>query len=109
MNPNGLNEQDIFKTGTSISEPVPWFASLLRQFRQRSEDRQASPVHLTAAPDPAALDKFVKSSALLPSILATMRDRFSRRRPIETSSAPVEVAELWSKDNSGYSGLASVG
>jgi len=111
MNPNDSNEQDIFKTGTSISRTQPWFSSILAQLRQRREDRAATPaVPITAKPDPSALDKFVKSKSLLTSIIGTARDIFSNRhRKIETTATPVEVVELWSKDNSGYSGLISVG
>lgn len=108
MNPYEFNEQDIFKTGTSISEPVPWFSSIRRQLRQRREDRHAPAQPLTATPDPTALDKFVKSSSLFSSIVSAARDMFSHHK-IETTVAPVEVQELWSKDNSGYSGLISVG
>ena len=108
MNSNELNEQDIFRTGTSISEPVPWFSSIRRQLHQRREDRQNAPARVTAAPDPTALDKFVTSKSLLSSIFSLTRDRFSHRK-IEMTATPVEVEEIWSKDNSGYSGLVSVG
>ena len=110
MNPNDSNEQDIFKTGTSISRSQPWFSSILAQLRQRREDQSASAPPITAAPDPSALDKFVKSKSLLASIFGTAGDMVSsRHRKIETTAAPVEVVEIWSKDNSGYSGLISVG
>lgn len=66
-----------------------------------------SPTPLTAKPDPTALDKFVRSESLLASIMSAARDTFSHHK-IETSVAPVEVEEIWSKDNSGYSGLISV-
>ena len=109
MNPNDSNEQDIFKTGTSISRTQPWFSSILVQLRQRREDRSAPSLTITAQPDPSALDKFVKSKSLMGSIIGTARDILSNRnRKIETTAAPVEVAELWSKDNSGYSGLISI-
>jgi periplasmic protein TonB len=109
MNPYESHEQDIFKTGTSLSDPLPWFSSIRRQLQQRREDREhPSSAHVTARPDPTALDKFVEPESLLSSIVLAWRDRFSHRR-IHTTATPVEVEELWSKDNSGYSGLASVG
>jgi periplasmic protein TonB len=120
MNPYSSDEQDIFKTGTSISETVPWFKSILRQMRLRAEEQQAVRADITAQPDPSALDKFVgpKSSfrwglfIFLPflSVISAIRERNAyQHRKIETTAAPVEVEELWGKDNSGYSGLVSIG
>jgi protein TonB len=110
MKLNGSHEQDIFKTGTSISEPVSWFQSIIRYFRQRKEDRGATPAAVTSAPDPTALDKFVQARSPLASILWTIRDmRLDKNRHIEMTAQPVEVQELWSPDKSGYSGLISVG
>jgi protein TonB len=103
-------DPSIFKTGTSLSQTQPWFSSILKQFRQNREDRNMPSAHVTAAPDPSALDKFVKPKPLLGSILATVRGLLADRgRTIETTAAPVEVEDLWSKDNSGYSRLLSVG
>ena len=110
MNPSEPNEQDIFKTGISISEPMPWYKSILRQLRQRAEERNAPHAEITARPDPSVLDKFVKPKSPFLSLIATVRDmRAYRHHRIETTATPVEVEELWSKDNSGYSGLVSVG
>src|SRR5262245_47818325 len=111
MSPNESNEQDIiFKTGVSISERVPWYKSIFVQMRQRAEQRSAPHAEITAQPDPSALDKFVKSKSPFASLIATIRDIFAyRHHRIETTAAPIEVEELWSKDNSGYSGLVSVG
>jgi TonB family protein len=111
MSPNESNEQDIiFKTGISISEPVPWYKSILRQMRQRAEEAQSPHVDITARPDPSALDKFVRSKSPFTSLISTVRDMLAyRRQKIEITATPVEVEELWSKDNSGYSGLVSVG
>jgi TonB family protein len=110
MNPNEPNEQDIFKTGTSLSEPQPWFASILKQLRQNREDRDKPRIHVTSAPDLSALDKFVKPKLLLGSILATAQAMLDERgRTIQTTATPIEVEDLWSKDKSGYSRLLSVG
>jgi len=109
MNPNELNEQDIFKTGTSLSEPQPWFSSLLKQLRQNREDRDKPPAHLTAAPDLSALDKFVKPKPLLESILATARAMLDDRgRTIQMTATPIEVEDLWSKSNAGLPRVLSV-
>jgi TonB family protein len=110
MNSNEIKEQDIFKTGTSISAPVPWFASLARQFRQNREDRQTPHVEVTARPDPTALDKFVIRPSLWSSIFSTARGMFSdRHRVIQTTAAPVEVQDLWSKEGHSLSGVLSLG
>jgi periplasmic protein TonB len=110
MNPNDSNEQEIFKTGIQISEPVSWLGSIKRQLRQRKEDRNAPPAQITAAPDPAALDHFVKSRSPLSSIAWTIRDILAdKNRKLDITAQPVAVEDLWSKDDSGYSGLLSVG
>jgi TonB family protein len=110
MNPNQSYDQDIFKTGITISESRPWFASIAQQFRQRREDRQTPHVDISARPDPTALDKFVKSKSLIGSIVSTARGMFAdRHRHIETTAAPVEVQDLWSHENHAYSGLLSLG
>jgi periplasmic protein TonB len=109
MNSNDSNEQEIFKTGIQISEPESWLQSIVRHFRQRRKDRETPPAAVTAAPDPNALDKFVKSRSPLTSILWTIRDmRSDKNRHYDITAAPVEVQELWSKDKSGYAGLLSV-
>src|SRR5688572_25269072 len=109
MNPHDSNEQEIFKTGTRLSASESWLQSIARQLRQRREDRELPPASVTAAPDPHALDKFVKSRSPLASILWTIRDmRSDKNRHYDVTAAPVEVQELWSKDKSGYAGLLSV-
>src|SRR5262245_55718601 len=109
MNPNERNEQDIFKTGISISQTQPWFSSILQYFRNRREDRDAPAAVLTAAPDPTVLDKFVKPKGLLSSIFSTAKGMWSERgRTIEMTAAPVEVEELWSRKNRGAQYATSV-
>jgi TonB family protein len=110
MNSNDSNEQEIFKTGTRISQSESWLQSIARQLRQRREDRDKAPASVSSAPDPHALDKFVKARSPLASILWTLRDmRADKSRHYDITAAPVEVQELWSKDKSGYAGLLSVG
>jgi TonB family protein len=109
MDPNEYNGQDIFKTGTSISQPQPWFRNILKQFRQRREDRNLQPIHLTARPDLSVLKKYEKPKTLLGSIMSTAEGMLADRgRTIQTTAAPVEVEELWSKKGGGFSGLMSV-
>ena len=110
MNPSEINEQDIFKTGTSLSEPRTWLSSILEQIRQNREDHNRPSAQITAAPDPSALDKFVKPKPLLGSILATARGMLADRgRTLQMTATPIEVEDLWSKDKSGLARLLSVG
>ncbi len=108
MNPNESNEQDIFKTGISISQTQPWFSSILLQLRQR---RQVGPrPQITAVPDSSVLDKFIEPPSLLKSILATAKSMIADRgRTIQMTATPLEVEELWAKGNSGYTSMISVG
>jgi protein TonB len=109
MNPYDSNDQEIFKTGTRLSASESWLQSIVRQLRQRREERELPPASVTAAPDPEALDKFIKSRSPLSSILWTIRDmRSDKNRHYDVTAAPVEVQDLWSKDKSGYAGLLSV-
>jgi periplasmic protein TonB len=110
MNPNASNEQDIFKTGTSISQTQPWYKSIIEQFRQRREDRDAPSVHITATPDPSVLEKFVEPPGLLNSIISTAKGMLrDRGRTIEMTATPVEVEELWTKPHTFSRMLYSAG
>jgi TonB family protein len=110
MNSKQPLDQDIFKTGVSISETRPWYASIVRQIRQKREEQNAPHAEVTARPDPSALDKFVTTPSLISSIVSTARGMFSERhRRIETTAAPVEVQELWSREGHGVSGMLSLG
>ena len=66
MNPNDSNEQDIFKTGISISR-----TAALVQLDPRANSASAGRIatrrmlQITAAPDPSVLDKFVEPTSLL--------------------------------------------
>jgi TonB family protein len=110
MNLYGSDEQEIFKTGTRISDRASWFDSLRRQLRERREDRNAPPpAPITAAPDAAALDHLVQSKTPLSSLLWTIRDILAdKNRTLEITARPVEVEDLWSPDKSGSSKLLSV-
>jgi len=111
MNPKQFNEQDIFKTGTSISQPKTWLSSILDQIRQSREEQNAPAAHITATPDPSALDKFVKPKAsLLGSIIETARGMLADRgRTIETTATPIEVEDLWSRHSHSPTTLLSIG
>jgi len=103
-------DQEIFKTGIQISERVSWFDSIRQYFRDQRESRNVPQARITAAPDPTALDKFVKSRTPLSSVIWTIKDIMSdKNRHLDVTAKPVEVVELWSPDKSGYSGLLSVG
>lgn len=111
MKPTDPNEQGVFSTGTRISDSESWFKSILRQFRERREDRNAPPPEITASRDPSALNNLIQNPSSIASLFEGVKARFSdwrHPRQIEMSATPVEVEELWSKDNSGYSGLISL-
>jgi TonB family protein len=110
MNAKDHNEQEIFQTGTTISDPVSWFSSILRQLRARREEQNSPAPPLTANPDPEGLKVMLPQRSTIASLVWTVRDVLSsRNQKIETTATPVAVEELWSTDNSGYSGLVSVG
>jgi len=99
---NEAQGRDIFTTGTSISEPNAWFVSLLRQIRESlAERRNPTPkVEITAERDPSALDKLVNPPSQIASLYSTVRSIINEKlhpHHIETTAAPVEVEELWSK------------
>jgi TonB family protein len=108
MKPNDSPEQGPFSAATSISESKSWFSSIARQLRERREARSNPPVEVTAEPDPTALQKFVEAPGLLGSIGSLISDVFSPRK-IVSSVDPVEVQEIWSKQNYKYPGLISLG
>jgi periplasmic protein TonB len=113
MKTNDAKDRDIFSTGTSISEPNAWFISLIRQFRERSAERRNPVQHaeITAEKDPSALDKLVDPPSQISSLFATIRDIIDEKRHprhIETTAAPVDVEELWSKRKMQIPGLVSL-
>jgi TonB family protein len=99
---NEAEGRDIFTTGTSISESNAWFISLLRQIRENlAERRNPTPkVEITAERDPSALDKLVNPPSQIASLYSSVKSIINEKlhpRHIETTAAPVEVEELWSK------------
>jgi TonB family protein len=109
MKPKDPNEQDVFVTGTSISETESWISSILRQLRDRRERRNTPAPQLTATPDESVLRHFVEAPSLFTSLKRAVSDWIHPPK-IETSVAPVEVEDIWSKDpHSRTSGIISLG
>src|SRR4030095_10253766 len=102
MNPNDLNEQDIFKTGTSLSEPQPWFSHLLKQLRQNREERHKQAVQLTRHPADLNERGIFKTGTSLSepqpwfsSILKQFRqNREDRNKPAAHLTAPPDLSAL---------------
>jgi TonB family protein len=116
MKPKDIHEpeESLFKTGTSVTDAPSWFSSLVAQLKQLREERRNPPpaIEVTAQRDPAALDKLLEAPSPLASLLAQIRssiDDFRHPRKIETTAAPVEVEEIWSKPKRGVPGLLSIG
>src|SRR6058998_341149 len=116
MKPNPTHEPafGILKTGTTISDSASWLDSLLTQIRElRRERKHPRPsVEITAERDPSALDKLIEMPSPVASLFTDVRealhDLFYPRK-IETTVAPVEVEEIWSKPRTGVAKLLSVG
>src|SRR5215467_4950967 len=116
MKPNEANEpgESVFLTGTCVSDAEPWYKSLLRQFREYQEEKRhpQAPVQITAQKDMSALDKLVEQPPAYKSLIVELKDFVENvRNPhkIETTATPVEVEEIWSKENTGVPRLVSVG
>ena len=110
---NDGSGEGVFKTAVSISDSPSWFSSLVNQIRELWAERQnpVAPVEITAKPDPSALQQFVETSSPLGGLFGEIRDLIRdtfHPRHIETSVAPVEVEEIWSKPKSGLPRLLSV-
>src|SRR5262245_9694084 len=100
---NKSNEPSVFKTVPSASN-TSWITSLVRQIRELRQERKNPParVEITAKLDPEALNKFVETPSPHASLFATLKGmREDRHNPhrLETTAAPVEVEEIWSKQN----------
>src|SRR5215831_3869169 len=69
-------ESSILRTSTSLSDPNPWFISLLRQLRQyRAERRDPVPrAEITAVPDPSALDRLVNRPNQIASLVSEVKE-----------------------------------
>ena len=110
--PNDNNELGIFSAVSNPAE-TSWMNSLIRQIREIREERKnpRQRVEITAKSDPSALDKFVETPSPFASLLATIKGiREDKRNPhrLETTAAPVEVEEIWSKQDSKIPGLLSL-
>jgi TonB family protein len=115
MKPKDDNELEerVFKTGTSVTDAPSWFSSLVAQLKTLREERRNPPpaIEITAERDPAALNKLIATPSPLASMLAQIRgtiDDILHPRKIETTAAPVEVEEIWSKHNKGVPSLLSL-
>src|SRR5579884_1289080 len=104
MKPNNANEpgESVFVTGTCVSDAEPWFKSLLRQIREFQEERRnpRTPVQITAQKDMSALGKLVEQPMAYVSLVGQIKTLiydFKHPHKIETTAAPVEVEEIWSK------------
>jgi len=117
MKPNLPKEpgESVFVTGTSISDAESWITSLARQLRELRDERRNphTPVQITAERDLSALDKLVEQPSAYASLAAGVRELIQdtlHPRKIQMTAAPVEVEEIWSKqNNTGVSGLVSIG
>src|SRR5262249_8259839 len=102
----------VFNTITVVSDAPNWFASLVAQIRELRDERKhpRAPIQTTAEQDPAALEKFVETTSPIVSLFSDIRylihDAFHPRK-IETTVAPVEVDEIWSKQRKGVPTLIS--
>ena len=111
MKPNESN--DIFKTGTTVSDTPSWLDSLVSQIRELREERKhpRQKAEITAQRDPSALEKLVEMPSPVLSLFSDLReaihDSFHPRK-IETTVQPVEVEEIWSKPKTGLPRLISV-
>jgi len=116
MKPNEANKpgESVFLTGTCISDAEPWYKSLLKQIRELQEERKHphTPVQITAQRDMSALDKLVDQPMAYVSLVGQIKSLINDARnphKIETTAAPVEVEEIWSKPRTGLPRLVSIG
>src|SRR5438874_12932903 len=115
MKPNEIDDPrfGILRTGTTVSDCPSWLDSLLSQIRELREERKhpRPQVEITAQPDPSALDKLVEMPSPVLSLFSDMREAvndYLHPRTIESTVAPVEVEEIWSKPQSGLPRLLSI-
>jgi periplasmic protein TonB len=113
LNPNNDPRFGILKTGTTVSDSPSWLDSLLSQIRDlREEKKHPQPkVEITAQRDPSALNNLVEMPSPILSLVSDIRETINdylHPRKIESSVAPVEVDEIWSKPKTGLPRLLSV-
>jgi len=99
---NESEDQDIFATGTRISDSNPWFLLLTRQIRETLKERRNPPPRavITAQSDPGALDRLVDPPFQLACLFSLVRGIINDKlhpHHIEITAKPVEVEELWTK------------
>src|SRR3989304_5459305 len=104
----------ILKTGTTLSDSPSWFDSLRTQLRELREERKnpRPQIEVRAEKHFSALDKLVETPSPVLSLYSDIREAindFLHPRKIETTVAPVEVEEIWSKQKQGLPRLISVG
>jgi len=105
--------EGVFGGGPTLSDSS-WFSSLVNQLRELWAERKnpPAPVQITAEPDLTALQKFVDTSSPLGGLFTEIRGLIHdtlHPRKIETTVAPVEVEEIWSKPKTGLPKLLSIG
>ena len=109
---NDESGEGVFTTGTCISDEPSWLSSLIAQIKELREERRnpPPPIHISAEPDPTALDKFVEMRSPIGSLFTDIRDVIHdtlHPHKIESTVAPVEVEEIWSKEKKGVPTLLS--
>lgn len=113
-NPNNDPRFGILKTGTIVSDAPSWIDSLLTQIRELREERRNPPprIEITAQRDPKALESLIDMPSPVLSLFSDIREAINdilHPRKIETTVAPAEVEEIWSKQKNGVPRLLSVG
>lgn len=106
--------EDIFTTGMAVSDAPSWFSSLIMQVRELREERlhPRAPIKITAEKDLGALEKLIDPPSPVASLVTEVREIIQdalHPRKIETTAAPVEVEEIWSKHKSSVPRMLSVG
>jgi TonB family protein len=115
MKPNESNDPrfGILTTGTTVSDSSSWLNSLIQQIREIRAERKNPPpqIEITAERDPRALEKLIEMPSPMLSLFSDAREAihdFFHPRKIETTVQPVEVEEIWSKQQAGLPRLLSV-
>jgi len=115
MKPNPTNDprSGILRTGTTVSDAPSWLDSLISQIRELREERlhPRPQVEITAERDPSALDKLVDMPSPVRSLISDIQEAINdylHPRKIESSVAPVEVEEIWSKPKTSLPRLLSL-
>jgi TonB family protein len=114
MKPNIDNEPGLSVFAEGKINDSSWLSSLVAQVRELIEERRHphAPLEISAQRDPTALDNLLETNnssslSLFTRIRATIHDALHPRK-IETTVAPVEVDEIWSKHDTGVPGLLSL-